>query len=80
MDLKQHSVVVKQFSVYRCTVIRKRTCNWNKLQKLTPVNVREKNLMSRWQQHNCFNKNEICIILKSFLTLTARKNFVFSSV
>ena len=33
--------------------------------------------MSRQQQHNCFNKNEIRIILKSFLTLTARKNFVF---
>ena len=32
--------------------------------------------MSKQQQHNCFNKNEIHIILKSFLALTARKNFV----
>ena len=45
--------------------------------KLAPINIREKNLMSRQQQHNCFNKNEIRIILKSFLTLTARKNFAF---
>ena len=40
--------------------------------------ITEKNLMSRQQQHNCFNKNEVCIILKLFLTLTARKNFVFA--
>ena len=33
--------------------------------------------MSRQQQHHCFNKNELCIILKLFLTLTAGKNFVF---
>ena len=34
--------------------------------------------MSREQQRNCFNKkNNICIILKSFVTLTARKNYVF---
>ena len=26
---------------------RKKTYNWNKLQKLTPSNIREKNLMSR---------------------------------
>ena len=33
--------------------------------------------MSRQHQHNYFNKNEIRIKLKSFLTLTARKSFVF---
>ena len=37
---------------------------------MTPINVREKNLISRQQQNNCFNKNEISIVLKSFLTLT----------
>ena len=56
--------------------ITERTYNRNELQKLTLINIREKNLMSKQQQHNCFNKNEIHIILKSFLALTARKNFV----
>ena len=36
--------------------------------------------MSRQHQHNCFNKTEIRIVLKSFLTLTARKNCFYSSV
>ena len=33
--------------------------------------------MSKQQQDNCFNENEMRIILKLFLTLTSRKNFVF---
>ena len=33
--------------------------------------------MSRQHQHNCFNENEIHIIVTLFLTLKARKNFVF---
>ena len=36
--------------------------------------------MSRQHQHNYFNKNEMHIILKSFLTLTERKNLFYSSV
>ena len=52
----------------------------NKLQKPTPSNIREKNLMSRQHQHNCFNKTERRIVLKSFLPLTARKNCFYSSV
>ena len=36
--------------------------------------------MSRQHQHNCFDKNEICITLKLFLTLTARKNCLYSLV
>ena len=62
--------------MYQC-MERKRTYNCNELQKLTPSNIREKNLMSRQQQHNVFNKNEIRVILKLFLTFTTRKNFVF---
>ena len=33
--------------------------------------------MSRQHQHNCFDENEIYIIVALFLTLKARKNFVF---
>ena len=34
--------------------------------------------MSRQQQHNCFNKNEIYLhLLKSFLTLAAKNNSIF---
>ena len=59
---------------------KKNNINWYELQKLTPINIREKNLMSRQQQHNCFNKNEIRIILKSFLTLKeSMKEFYFYS-
>ena len=36
--------------------------------------------MSRQHQHNCFNKTERRIVLKSFLPLTARKNCFYSSV
>ena len=36
------------------------------------MNIREKNFISRLQQNNCFNKNELSIILKSFLTLTLK--------
>ena len=36
--------------------------------------------MSRQHQHNCFNINDICIVLKSFLTLTPRKNCFCSLV
>ena len=43
------------------------------------INIREKNLMSRQQHHNCLNENEICIIVKLFLALTARKTCVCSS-
>ena len=56
---------------------KKKTYNCNELQKLTPSNIREKNLMSRLHQHNVFNKNEIRVLLKLFLTFTTRKNFVF---
>ena len=40
------------------------------------VNIRENNVLSRQEQRDCFNKNQIQIILKLLLTLTARKNFV----
>ena len=33
--------------------------------------------MLRQHQHICFNENEIHIIVTLFLTLKARKNFVF---
>ena len=52
---------------------KKKDIKLNELQKLSPINIREKNLISRQQQYNCFNKNEIRIMFKSFLTLAARK-------
>ena len=52
---------------------KKITYNWNELQKVTLTNIREKNLMSRKQQHNCFNKNEIGIYWNRFVF----KNLVF---
>ena len=65
-------------SIYQYTE-RKKQLKWI-IKTVTPINIREKNLMSRQQQHNCFNKNDTYIhLLKSFLTLIA-KEFLFLSL
>lgn len=62
---------VKQSSACHCQG-RKGTCNWNELQKNLS---QENNHISRQQQRNSFQKNDICI-LKSFFTLTQKRGFV----
>ena len=52
--------------------------NWSKLQKLTPINISKKNLMSRQQQHNCFNKMRYGSIEIVF-NLNSKKEFCFCS-
>ena len=36
---------------------------------MTPIYIREKNLMLRHQQHHCFNKKQDMHLIKLFLTL-----------
>ena len=51
--------------------------NWIELgEELTPI--RKTSLVSKQQQQNCFNKNDMRI-LKSFLTVIPRKRCVFIS-
>ena len=46
--------------------------------KLIPIYIRKKKIMSRQQQHYCFNKNKINITLRSFLTLRQERSLLLS--
>ena len=49
-----------------------------KKEHVTEMNYKKRILFQDKQQHNCFNKNEIRVILELFLALSARKNFAFA--
>ena len=78
-DLKQRAALVKQYPVL-INELKEKEHNRNELQqKLTPIYIREKNLILRWQQHHCFSKKQDTHHIKIVFNLKARKKFVFVS-
>ena len=83
-DFKKCAPIVKQSSVlylqYYIIAHKEKEHNWNKLQqKLTLIYIGKNNLMSRQQQHHCFNKKQDTHHIKIIFNLKARKSFIFVS-